>query len=58
TSVCHLLRWHPSPCPPTPPSSNHLCHTNTPSCPSAARAHDCSSSVTSARLPVTTRGPG
>ncbi|KAG7225721.1 hypothetical protein INR49_012307 [Caranx melampygus] len=48
--------------PPLPPSSfpNHLCHTNTPSCPSAARAHDNSQFCDISRgdrLLMTTRGP-
>lgn len=41
------------------PVPNHLCHTNTPSCPSAARAADNASFVwhqPGVRLPMTTRG--
>lgn len=63
TRLCHLPCWHPSPrpSPPSPsPFPNHLCHTNTPSCPSAARAHDNSQFCDISRrdrLLMTTRGP-
>ncbi len=52
TRLCHLPCWHPSPPPSSSPFPNHLCHTNTPSCPSAALARDNASSVTSARSPA------
>lgn len=57
TRLCHLPCWHPSTPPPTIPY--HLCHINTPSCPSTTQAHNNASFAASASsaAPIDSEGP-